>query len=260
MKRIKDILTLMIIVVFAVSGCKEKVPKANFTYDVGNGVAPVTINFKSDCENAEHYQWTFDDELNFVVSTDKDVVRQYRFGGTYLTYLTVGNDDVEAMKNDFDVYEEAFTLKYPEILYNTWNLESVSTPDALYEEVSGSLTINDDKSYAASFMSKTDTFIISANYVLNRNMVSSNVADSISTYYTDIETSGVGTDMDEYEIEVNISSIDAEVISTAVLLNHMLGKNPTFLKYDYDESANELIVSKLNLQGKKLSTATFKKK
>jgi len=67
-------------------------PIAVFTSNVTSGVAPLSVQFTDESENAVSWDWDFENDGN-VDSADKNPVNVYANPGNYTVILTVGNEN-----------------------------------------------------------------------------------------------------------------------------------------------------------------------
>ncbi|WP_169704915.1 VWA domain-containing protein [Runella slithyformis] len=84
------ILLLSLFWIFCPEGCKQKEPLpepiADFSYTPGQNLeAPVTITFMNNSQNADSFEWDFDDGTG---STLRNPVKRFTKGGTYTVTLT----------------------------------------------------------------------------------------------------------------------------------------------------------------------------
>ena len=70
-------------------------PVANFTSNVSEGYAPLTVQFNDSSENATSVNWDFGDGNN---STEKNPIHTYSTAGNYTVNLTVSNENGTASK------------------------------------------------------------------------------------------------------------------------------------------------------------------
>jgi hypothetical protein len=69
---------------FVLAGCKKNdpVPTASFTFNTTvNYIAPCTVSFTNQSENAFSYEWTFSDGDS--VSTDTNAVHTFLYAGNF---------------------------------------------------------------------------------------------------------------------------------------------------------------------------------
>ena len=65
-------------------------PVADFTTNVSEGYAPLTVQFNDNSENAVSFSWDFGDG---ATSTDKNPIHTYSTAGIYTVNLTVSNEN-----------------------------------------------------------------------------------------------------------------------------------------------------------------------
>ena len=65
-------------------------PVADFTTNVSEGYAPLTVQFNDNSENAVSFSWDFGDG---ATSTEKDPIHTYSTAGIYTVNLTVSNEN-----------------------------------------------------------------------------------------------------------------------------------------------------------------------
>jgi PGF-pre-PGF domain-containing protein len=70
-------------------------PVANFTSNVSEGYAPLTIQFNDSSENATSWNWSFEDG---VTSTEQNPIHTYSKGGNYTVRLAASNENGTASK------------------------------------------------------------------------------------------------------------------------------------------------------------------
>ena len=79
-------------------------PVANFTTNVSEGYAPLSVQFNDSSENAVSFDWDFGDGAN---STDKDPIHTYSNAGIYTVNLTVSNgNDTDSKLATINVSEK----------------------------------------------------------------------------------------------------------------------------------------------------------
>ncbi len=89
------------------------IPHADFSADVQEGCAPLTVTFENNSTEATSYEWTFDGGTPST-STDINPVVTYFNAGTYNVYLVASNssgEDIE-VKNSYIIVKEKPTADF----------------------------------------------------------------------------------------------------------------------------------------------------
>jgi len=88
-------------------------PVANFTTNVSEGYAPLTVQFNDNSENAVSFNWDFGDG---ATSTEKDPIHTYSTAGIYTVNLTVSNENgTDSKTAKINVLENA-------VLFSQWQI------------------------------------------------------------------------------------------------------------------------------------------
>ncbi len=105
---------------------EAKNPIANFTTNVTNGIAPLSIHFTDLSENATEWNWDFGDGTN---STEQNPTHTYSEAGTYTVNLTVSNavGNNSLTKTSYIEVEAATSVKLTSITLDPENSSGTTT-------------------------------------------------------------------------------------------------------------------------------------
>jgi PKD repeat protein len=110
---------------------KLVLPAANFSTNVTNGTAPLTVQFTDLSKNATSRTWNFGDSTN---STQQSPMHTYSAAGNYKVTLTVGNSNgTDSMTRDINVVKKEIISNLSGI-YN--NRLREASPENIYSNSS----------------------------------------------------------------------------------------------------------------------------
>ena len=118
-------------------------PVANFTTNVSEGYAPLSVQFNNKAENAVSFNWDFG---NGDTSTEKNPVHTYSTAGIYTVNLTASNENGTDSKT---ATINVSTQSVPPVFPGYTNPPTDPNHDGLYEDINGNgiLDFNDVVAY-----------------------------------------------------------------------------------------------------------------
>ncbi|WP_367390250.1 PKD domain-containing protein [Lewinella sp. LCG006] len=106
-------------------------PQANFTTDISQGCAPLTVTFINQSLNADSYQWNFPGG-NPSSSTEENPIITYNTPGSYQVQLTATNEVTSVVLTTFSAVQVAGYEPVGSISFNTNQLEVQFTGNQNY--------------------------------------------------------------------------------------------------------------------------------